>query len=224
MGFEETKALSDEVRQTLKQLIHERGETFASLSNLLGRNPAYLQQFMQRGTPRKLHEDDRHVLARYFGVTEELLGKTSGPASTIASKERGTVTVPRLALGASAGSLPETERSAGMMIFDVRWLRRLGINHQQASIVSVEGESMLPTLVPGDDILVDHADAATGLRDGLYVLRLDGSLLVKRLAMGPRRGRFSVLSDHPQYPDWPDVDPALTTIVGRVVWVSRALK
>lgn len=218
--------MSDEVRQTLQQLIHERGESYASLSNLLGRNPAYLQQFMTRGTPRKLHEEDRHILARYFGVSEELLGKTSGLGSSLVSKEQTTVTVPRLALGASAGagSLSETERVVGAMTFDTRWLRGLGINHQQASIVSVEGESMSPTLLLGDDILVDHADAATRLRDGLYVLRLDGALLVKRLAMGPRQGQFSVLSDHPQYPDWPDVDPALVAIIGRVVWVGRALK
>lgn len=226
MGFMETKALSDEVRQTLQQLIHERGESYASLSNLLGRNPAYFQQFMTRGTPRKLHEEDRGILARYFGVSEALLGKTSGQGSSLASKEQATVSVPRLALGASAGagSLPETEPLSGEMTFDARWLRRLGINHQQASIVSVEGESMLPTLLPDDDILVDHADAFTRLRDGLYVLRLDGVLLVKRLAMGPRRGRFNVLSDHPQYPNWPDVDPSLVAIVGRVIWVGRALK
>lgn len=83
---------------------------------------------------------------------------------------------------------------------------------------------MAPTLVAGDDILVDHADAAARLRDGVYILRLDGVLLVKRLAMGPRRGRFNVLSDHPQYPDWPDIDPTLVAIIGRVAWVGRRLR
>lgn len=218
--------MSDGVRQTLEQLIRDRGETYAGLSNLLGRNPAYLQQFITRGTPKKLDEGDRQILARYFGVQEELLGKASGSEPMAGNKERTTVTVPRLALAASAGpgSMAETERVAGALTFDARWLRRLGINYRQASIVYVEGESMSPTLLPGDDILVDHADDATRLRDGLYALRRDGVLLVKRLVMGPRRGKFSVLSDHPQYPDWHDVDRSLVTIIGRVVWVGRSLK
>jgi phage repressor protein C with HTH and peptisase S24 domain len=55
------------------------------------------------------------------------------------------------------------------------------------------------------------------------VLRLDGVLMVKRVATGPLRGRFSVLSDNVHYPDWADIDPALVDIVGRVVWTGRRL-
>ena len=40
---------------------------------------------------------------------------------------------------------------------------------------------MAPTLSAGDDILVDLADAADRLHDGIYVLRVDDALLVKRL-------------------------------------------
>ena len=88
-------------------------------------------------------------------------------------------------------------------------------------VARVDGESMAPTLNDGDDIMVDRADAAPRLRDGIYVLRLDDMLMVKRVAMGPKRGRFSVLSDNPHYPDWTDIDPALVDIVGRVVWTGR---
>jgi phage repressor protein C with HTH and peptisase S24 domain len=71
--------------------------------------------------------------------------------------------------------------------------------------------------------MVDHDDDATRLRDGVYVLRLDGVLMVKRIAMGPRRGLFSVLSDNRHYPGWVDIEPALVAIVGRVVWTGRRL-
>ncbi|MEC3948639.1 S24 family peptidase [Sphingobium sp. HWE2-09] len=216
-------ALSDPVRQTLKHLIQERGQTYAGLSNLLQRNPAYFQQFMTRGTPRKLDEEDRRILARYFGVPEEALGKASDPVSMIPKMEQIIVTVPRLALGvcAGTGALTEAERIVGMVTFDARWLRRLGIDPERASVVSVDGDSMSPTLLDGDDILVDHADAVARLRDGVYILGLDGVLLVKRLVMGPRRWRLSALSDNPQYPDWTDIDPTLVTIIGRVAWVGR---
>jgi hypothetical protein len=58
----------EDPRIVLERLIAERGENYADLSRLLKRNPAYIQQFIKRGSPRKLDEEDRRVLARYFGV------------------------------------------------------------------------------------------------------------------------------------------------------------
>ena len=55
-------------------------------------------------------------------------------------------------------------------------------------MIRVEGDPMAPTLNAGDDILVDHADPSDGLRDGIYVLRGDDALLVKRLAIHPFGG------------------------------------
>ena len=44
-------------RAALQRLIEERGEDYAGLSRLLGRNPAYVQQFIKRGSPRRLAEE-----------------------------------------------------------------------------------------------------------------------------------------------------------------------
>ncbi|HEX7783235.1 MAG TPA: S24 family peptidase [Sphingobium sp.] len=210
-------------RQALDRLIAERRDNYGALSRLLGRNSAYIQQYIKRGTPRKLDEADRRTLARYFGVEESLLG---GPEIVPARASRGAMlSVPRLALGASAGagSLDDDERAEGAVGFDRGWLRMLGVKPDMLSIIRVDGESMAPTLGHGDDIMVDRDDGAARLRDGIYVLRLDGTLMVKRIAMGPRSGRFSILSDNALYPGWPDIDPALVEIVGRVVWTGRRL-
>ena len=106
------------------------------------------------------------------------------------------VAVPRLSLGASAGagSLDEDERTAGVMAFDAQWLRHLGVRPQRVSIIRVDGESMAPTLSDGDDIMVDHDDDADRLRDGVYVLRLDGVLMVKRVALGMMPASLSCLN------------------------------
>ncbi|AMK24500.1 MULTISPECIES: S24 family peptidase [unclassified Sphingobium] len=217
----------EDPRIVLERLIAERGDSYSDLSRLLNRNPAYIQQFIKRGTPRKLDEEDRRILARYFGVAEEMLGGSTvrGTSPVKVRSLPSVVTVPRLSLGASAGpgSLDEDERTTGVMAFDANWLRHLGVRPQKISIIRVDGESMAPTLSDGDEIMVDHDDDAARLRDGVYVLRLDGVLMVKRVAMGPRRGFFSVLSDNPHYPDWIDIDPALVVIVGRVVWTGRRL-
>jgi hypothetical protein len=84
--------MSDQ-RAALERLIRERGEDYASLSRLLGRNSAYIQQFIKRGTPRKLDEADRQTLARYFGVDDAELG---GTASPLPSSGAGMVPVPLL--------------------------------------------------------------------------------------------------------------------------------
>jgi hypothetical protein len=219
---------SPDARATLDRLIRERGENYGAISKLLGRNPAYIQQFVKRGSPRKLDETDRKLLARYFGVDEVLLGAPDTPRAS--PTPRGTtrltgnlVAVPRLALGASAGSgsLEEDEVAAGALAFDTRWLRDLGGQPDMLSLIRVDGESMAPTLNDGDDIMVDRSDGAERLRDGIYVLRMDDVLMVKRVALAPGRGRFSVRSDNPLYPTWEDIDPALVAIVGRVIWAGR---
>jgi phage repressor protein C with HTH and peptisase S24 domain len=110
------------------------------------------------------------------------------------------------------------------MAFQARFVRELASGDpSRLSVISVKGDSMLPTLGNGDEILVDAADAGTRLRDGIYVLRLDDALMVKRLALNPASRRLSIKSDNPAYPSWDDCDPAAVTIIGRVVWLGRRL-
>lgn len=208
-----------DARAALQRLIEERGEDYSSLSRLLGRNAAYMQQFIKRGIPKKLAEDDRRLLARYFGVPETMLG---GPEPDSAAA--GPVVVPQLDVGASAGAgaLPGDE-AASHLAFDAKWLRRIAGDPKQLSMIRVEGDSMLPTLSDGDEILVDRGDAAARVRDGIYVLRMEGALMVKRLALNPAARRIAVKSDNPAYPSWPDCDPQAVDIVGRVVWVGRKI-
>lgn len=215
--------MMNDPRAQLERLIRERGEDYAALSRLLGRNPAYIQQYMKRGSPRRLAEDDRRLLARYFGVDESLLG---GAARSMV--EEGLVRIPRLDVHASAGpgALDAEEKRLGRIGFDAAWLRRLGLGgggSDRLSVIRVDGDSMTPTLSDGDDILVDREDGAGRLRDGIYVLRIEDALVVKRLAVGPG-GRLSVRSDNDAYPGWPDVEPDSIDVVGRVVWVGRRIR
>lgn len=218
----------------LAELIEEKGEDMASLSRMLGRNPAYIQQFIRRGVPRKLDEADRRTLARYFGVDESELG--AEPREVVAaSADRNIpiqvagadwVAVPRLDVGASAGpgALNLEERAVGRIGFQPSWLRDLGPSSvANLQLIRVNGDSMAPTLSPGDDILVDLGDGAERLRDGIYVLRVDDALNVKRLAVFPQGRRFTIKSDNPAYPDWTDCTAETVTIVGRVLWAGRRL-
>lgn len=214
--------MRDDPRDFLERLCAERGEDFAGLSRMLGRNPAYIQQFVRRGVPKRLKEEERRKLARYFAVSEAELGGPPGEDRLTG----GLAPVVRSPVRASAGpgAIPAEEAGKPYFAFDERWLKALTASPaSKLSIVRVEGDSMSPTLNAGDDILVDLADAGDRIRDGIYVIRVDDALVVKRIALNPMRRRVTVQSDNPAYPDWPDCDMESIHCVGRVIWAGRKL-
>lgn len=210
-------------RKNLEELIRKGGDDFSSLSRMLGKNPAYIQQYIRRGTPKKLDEEDRRRLAEFYGVSEQLLGASTRHGGQAQPKSHGLVQIRQLQVGASAGagSLADDEYAESMG-FGPKWLKQLGADPAKLSLICVDGDSMDPTLCDGDDIMVDHGAAERQLRDGIYVLRMDDVLLVKRVALGPS-GKLSIRSDNPQYPDWDDVRAQDVNIIGRVVWTGRRL-
>lgn len=210
----------ENVREELDRLIQQRRLGYSEISRLLGRNAAYIQQFIKRGSPRKLDDADRRLLARFFGVDEQILG---GPPPTLRD---GLVEVPMLNVDASAGfgAVAESESAHTRFGFDERWLARLTrAKGTSLSIINVAGDSMEPTLSSGDEVLVDASDQSSRLRDGIYVLRADDALVVKRVTLKPGGRKITISSDNPAYPSWDDVDRSDIQIVGRVIWFGRAL-
>jgi hypothetical protein len=202
---------ADDARETLRRLCSEQGVDYASLSRLIGRNPAYIQQFIRRGTPRRLPERERRLIAGRLGVPEHLLGGEAGLAATA-----GMVAVPLAGGGGGTQSAP--------LAFSQALLEALAPGGAgQLVLVEVEGDAMAPTFAPGDHLLVDRADSSERLRDGLYVLEAEGGLQVRRLALHPVRRRVTVLCDNPAYADWPDLAVGEIIPFGRIVWAGRRL-
>ncbi|MCU0890741.1 MAG: peptidase S24 [Sandarakinorhabdus sp.] len=222
---------STAIRQRLDALVTSRGEDYASLSRLLGRNASYIQQFIKRGVPRRLSESDRRILAQHFGIAEHLLG---GPTETsralfnrpgLARAAEDYVLIPQYQVRASAGpgALPESEMPSASIAFQAGFIRDLsGSPPDSLAVLTVEGDSMFPTLANGDQILIDTQDRSAA-RDGIYVLRVDDALMVKRLSLNPATRRLTIQSDNEAYPSWPDCDPGAVSVIGRVVWVGRKL-
>lgn len=211
-----------QARDELERLIKAAGVSYSAMSRMLSRNDAYIQQYLKRGTPAWLEERDRRALADFFGVQEWLLdgGRSAPPGRPV------MVIVPKLDVRASAGSGSHSDLEArlGHYGFDRQWLQRLSADKpENLSIVRVSGDSMAPTLLDGDDILVERVDGGTRMRDGIYVLNRDDALLVKRVSLRPVRGRLDITSDNTAYPSWTDCDASEVRIVGRVIWAGRRL-
>ncbi|NML92741.1 S24 family peptidase [Novosphingobium olei] len=234
----------DGPRGRLLELANARNVSLSALSALIGRNTTYLQQFVRKGSPRKLEENDRRTLAEFFGVDESELGAPARggvvvvdlpgvaplqPARQVARTAERPIPaalaewadIPRLPLGASAGpgAMAGEEIPSGRLRFNNRWLKGQGLEPANLSVIEVEGDSMEPTLRDGDEILVDRSPRP--MRAGVHVIRLDDVLLVKRLETGPA-GTIRVISDNPAYPRM-ERPVAEVEIVGRVVWKGGRL-
>ena len=215
-----------EARGRLRDLVRRSGTSLAALSRLLGRNPAYLQQFVTRGSPRHLDEDDVDKIAEFLGKSKRLFDTRMHDPSRASHRARRSdmtsagmsdwVDVPRLPLGASAGpgAIAEEEISYDHFRFSKRWLREQGLEGAELSAIMVEGDSMEPLLRDGDEILVDRSPRP--FRDGVHVVRLGETLMVKRVASAGQ-GRFALLSQNLAYPPV-EVAAEELEIVGRVVW------
>ncbi|HTN13549.1 MAG TPA: S24 family peptidase [Sphingomonadaceae bacterium] len=202
-------------RERLVALASERGVSLAALSRLIGKNGTYLQQFITKGSPRRLAEEDRLVLARFFGVGESELGGAADKSYAMKA-DSGWVDVPRLALDASAGpgSFSAQEVPFDTFRFSARWLREQGLDPAMLSAIAVAGDSMEPVLRGGDEILVDRTPRP--LREGIHVVRLGDTLHVKRI-QAARPGMLSLISANPAYPPV-EVPLAEVDVIGRVVW------
>jgi len=200
-------------RAALAAVMEEQGRSLSELSRVIRRNPAYLQQYLKRGTPRTLAEEDRGRLARYLGVPESRLGGRA---------PGGMIEVARLDVGASAGPgrLVGEEPLRRPGAFSPDLLRALGVSPEMASIIRVEGDSMAPLLHHGDEILVDRARRRVTAKRGIFVLRIGGELVVKRLR--PAVGGVEVISENPAYPPR-TVRSDAVEVLGQVAWLGRAL-
>jgi hypothetical protein len=202
------------VRRHLDELIRQSGSGYAEISRLIGRNPAYVQQFIKRGVPKRLGEVERRLLATHFGVSETLLGGPDDATLQPQPTRHPIVDIPYLAPPDGA---PARVSIDGKLIARIPAARTAML-----AAFMVNDDAMATTFLAGDQLLIDQGDAAPA-RDGLYLLEGDGGPVVKRLSINPVTHRVAILSDNAAYPSFPDCSPQDIRVLGRVVWVSRAV-
>lgn len=108
------------------------------------------------------------------------------------------------------------------LAFKREWVRlALRSTPENLSLIIAEGDSMLPTIRPGDTLVVDHSKTVIS-GDGVYVLSLAHSCLVKRVQV-LIDGSVVVLSDNPAYSPQ-TINPAQRdgiVVGGRIIWHGK---
>lgn len=126
----------------------------------------------------------------------------------------------------NAASVPAHGRLADEMLqFSTAWLNReLNAAPSDLFLILVGDDSMTPTLRPGDTILLDRRTTRPD-REGIYILRMKGVTLIKRLQILPGE-IVKVVSDNPAYETFTislsEINDQDFAILGRVVWVVWA--
>lgn len=229
--------IDDLVRARIDQLIREsESDDYASVSELLGRNHAYIHQYVRRGTPRRLREEDRRLIARHFEIPPQTLfvdtdntGEINGQPHHCPANERANYADPDgdlvvLPLCSGDSARPDPAERPPRIGFSPDFLEQLTRKLECSGLValSVPNDSMAPTMKGGDIMLV-----ATGLRappgDGIYALRINGRVVPRRLSLLPDGENVILSSDNRLY--GAHVTRALSAldILGRIVWCGLSL-
>jgi phage repressor protein C with HTH and peptisase S24 domain len=106
--------------------------------------------------------------------------------------------------------------------FDLGFLR--GITRSPPARIRLArgiGDSMFPTLLPNDRVMIDTTQRMLNLGDRVYAISLYGAAAIKRLrTLSPTT--VEVISDNPAVPNQ-TVDAEDLIIAGRVIWFGRDL-
>lgn len=112
----------------------------------------------------------------------------------------GFFLVPRYDVRAAAGrgTIIESEDQIGMYAYEEGWLRReLKADPGSLCVIGVVGNSMEDEIYDGDEVLVDRS-VTRFIGDGIYLVRLEGGLIIKQLQrlVG---GGLRIVSRNPRY-------------------------
>lgn len=225
----------DPVRRRLLRLLAERRSNLRTASVAMGRNAAYLQQFVRRGMPKILAEDDRELLAAHLGCSPALL-KHDRDARMEARRKRppsdrslfapeGYVAVSEIDVRTVSDTGAWKDALAGtgdVWLFPEAFVRHeLRASACDLWMITAEGDSMEPNISNGDRILADVGRTVPA-PPGIFVIWDGMGLVARHLEHLPHSDppRLVLRSPNPRYGDH-ERPAADVRVVGRVLWVGK---
>jgi phage repressor protein C with HTH and peptisase S24 domain len=229
----------DPTRVAVLKLLVDRNTDLKNASLAIGKNAAYMHQYVYRGTPKVLPEEVREALANYLEVDQEQLRPRekarrpapSLPASRAASPPRldveGFASVTEIDVRASAGpgALNEgLEEMKGTWLFPDPVIRHeFRTKPEYLHIITIDGDSMAPLLASGDRILID-TNQRVPVPPGIFVIWDGMGLVAKRVEHIPNSDPTVVIikSVNPEYQTYERTADEVN-IIGRVIWAAKRL-
>lgn len=166
-------------------------------------------------------------VAESLGVSLTYLAGTSdspveGYQFSLPSQFQDYVNVPRIFL--EDGVLVTREDAMENAHFRKDWIKKkLGVLPVDLRLLTISGDSMMPTLCNGDVILVDTTKKHPS-PPGIFILSDGMGLVAKRLELlaHPSQPKLRVICDNAHYSTY-ESPLSEANILGRVVWFSREI-
>lgn len=228
-----------QVRDFLENTVKERGLSLNSLSLKLGKNSTYLFHFIKRHSPKRLDETTRRNLAQMLNVPEQNLcdfplptGLIQDKFSAISSlfnftknKEQNLAPIDVVDMnGPVKGKFEQIkENIIGRFFITAEMSNIFGFSKPENIIVlKVAGESMSPTINPGDMIWLDMSYSML-TADGIYLLNTTGDVMIRRLQTNPFDNSIEVSPDNKAYKSFNVANCKNLNVCGKVIFISHRL-
>lgn len=145
------------------------------------------------------------------------------PAVLPDDKKGDYVFVPQVSdqISAGGGFIPHNQVEM-QIAFRKSWIQKKG-DPENMSLIKVSGDSMEPTLISGDLVLVDHNRDYIDPQGGIYAIALDNTIMIKRLQPTYQDQKVRIISDNDRY-DTIDTDIDQVKINGKVIWYAREIE
>jgi len=133
------------------------------------------------------------------------------------------VAIPRFSdrISAGGGLIPANEIEI-KIAFRKDWIRKKG-DPSKMSIIKVSGDSMEPTLMPDDLVLINHGHNHVDPQGGIYAIAInDDHIMIKRIQIVYPSGRIKIISDNRKY-DSTEVDFDQIKVNGKLIWFGREM-
>lgn len=201
-------------------------KSFRSIAMEIGVSDSGLKRYFNDGTVPPIDKalDLSHALGVDFlwlctgegspNSSQYFVAEAKAHFSVTPKDETEVIWIDSLDVFASAGNgyVNDDHSLSNKLPFSRHWLAENGLSGKHLSLIRVSGDSMEPTLfnkeTPLIEILPD--DAINRLVDDVYVIRLNGQLLIKRIQVYGNGGVL-IKSDNPHYDsykltrdNWPD--------------------
>jgi phage repressor protein C with HTH and peptisase S24 domain len=218
------------VAERVRTLMAEKGLSQSELARRVGISQTAIGKLASGETYSSRH---LHVVARELGTTPAYLAgeiddPSSGavPAATpgMIAEQLGLVLVPEVDLeyGMGGGTVVREDADSRTIPFPRAWLETLTSSPvDQLFFARGRGDSMMPTLLNGDIVLIDRSTRTVTEQDRIWAIAYGDLAAIKRV----RRkggGGFKIMSDNPLVSAEEVADDELF-IVGRIVWVGRKI-
>lgn len=228
-----------QVRDFLENTAKEKGFSLNSLSLQLGKNSTYLFHFIKRHSPKRLDEPTRRQLAQILNVSEQDLCDFPLPSSiiqdkfsTISSlfnfgknKAEDLVAIDVIDMdGPNKGRFEQIKKNLigqelmSPEVFSVYTTAQ----PENIKILKASGESMSPTINPGDLLWLDTSYSMPS-SDGIYLLNTTGDTVIKRLQINPFDNSIEVSSDNKAYKTFNITNYKNLNICGKIIFIAHKL-